>query len=104
MARVLVSAEAGQELVEAMAWYEERSPGLGAALVDAFENAVNLLAGKSPPLTPMSGVAGQRGAKRLLLHRFPFSIVAIEKKNTLIIVALAHHARRPGYWKDRLSE
>lgn len=78
MARLFVSAEAGEELIEAAAWYEKRSPGLGIALVDAFENAINLLAGKSPPLTPMPGVAGQRGAKRLFLHQFPFSIVTIE--------------------------
>lgn len=81
MTRVFVSAEAGEELIEAATWYEERSPGLGVALVDAFENAIVLLAGKSPPLSRMPGVAGQRGAKRLLLHRFPFSIVTIEREN-----------------------
>ena len=104
MPRVRVGSEAVQELEEAAAWYEARMPGLGTKLVDAFENALSLLEGELPPLTPMLGTAGQRGAKRLLLHRFPFSLIAIERSDELIIVALVHHARRPGYWKSRLPK
>ena len=99
---VRISAEAAQELVEAAAWYERESPGLGARLIDAFEHAIELLREEMPPLTPLTGEAAHRGAKRLLLHRFPFWVITIERGDEFVVVALAHHARRPGYWKDRL--
>lgn len=101
MPRVRISAEASQELEEAVAWYENERPGLGVKLVEAFENAITLLESDLPPLAAMPGAAGQKGAKRLLLHRFPFSLVTIEKSNERIVLALAHQSRRPGYWKER---
>lgn len=71
-------------------------------MIEAFENALQLLREDLPPLVPMGGEAGRLGAKRLLLHRFPFSVVVLEKEDTFVIVALAHFARRPGYWQDRI--
>ena len=45
--------------------------------------------------------AGSLGAKRIILHRFPFSVVVLEREDEFVVVALAHFARRPGYWKER---
>lgn len=87
MLRVRVTAEAAQELEEAAAWYENQQPGLGAKLLDIFENAITLLASDLPPLTPMPGASGEQGAKRLLLHRFPFSLIAIEQGEEMIVLA-----------------
>lgn len=99
---VRVSAEAAEELENAAAWYERESPGLGTRLIDAFEHAITLLKEEMPPLTPMPGEARRRGAKRLLLHRFPYSVVTVQRRDEFVVVAFAHDARRPGYWKDRL--
>ena len=96
---VEVSKEAAQELEESAAWYEKEDPGLGARLVDAF---AHLLEEPNPPLTPVAGKAGSRGAKRLLLHRFPFSLVTLSRGSTTVVIAFAHHSRKPGYWKDRV--
>ena len=71
MRRVRVTAEASQELQEAADWYEGETRGLGFRLIDAFEHAIELLRDDFPPLTPVPGDAGDRGAKRLMLHRFP---------------------------------
>lgn len=100
--RVRILAEAAEELEHAAIWYEQESPDLGLRLVEAFENAVQLLREELPPLVSMGGQAGVQGAKRLLLHRFPFSVVVLERDDQFIVVALAHFARRPGYWKDRV--
>ncbi len=102
MGRVRVSAEASQELQEAADWYEGETRGLGFRLIDAFEHAIELLRDDFPPLTPVPGDSGDRGAKRLMLHRFPFSVITIEHKGEFVVSALAHHSRRPDYWKDRL--
>ena len=103
MPRVQVTSEAAEELEEAAARYERQVPGLGTRLLDAFEHALVLLQEEYPPLTNMSGKAAELGAKRLLLHRFPFSVVTIQKNTTFVVVAVAHHSRRPGYWADRLG-
>lgn len=72
MPEVFVSAEAAQELAEAAAWYNEQSPGLGAKLISAFENAISLLESKAPPLTPMSGCSGTTGREAPFPAPVPF--------------------------------
>jgi hypothetical protein len=99
---VEVSKEAAQELEESAAWYEKGDSGLGARLVDAFAHAVRLLEEPNPPLTPVGGKAGSRGAKRLLLHRFPFSLVTLSRGSITVVIAFAYHPRKPGYWTDRV--
>jgi hypothetical protein len=37
-----------------------------------------------------------------VLNTFPFSIVYLDDPDAVKIVAVAHHKRRPGYWKGRL--
>lgn len=101
--KVKVSKEAAQELEEAAKWYEKEQDGLGSRLILAFEHAVKLLEELNPPLIPVYGEATKLGAKKLILHRFPFSIIAIQLNQMIVIVALAHHSRRPGYWKPRLG-
>jgi hypothetical protein len=36
------------------------------------------------------------------LHRYPFSIIYRIEVERVLIVAVAHERRRPGYWKTRL--
>lgn len=101
MKRVRISKDAARELEEATLWYERQSPGLGKRLVSAFEHAVDALGGEMPPLLAMDGEAAAKGAKRIILRRFPFSVIVIQRSDEYVIVALAHHSRRPGYWKNR---
>lgn len=101
--RVRVSTEAAEELIEAAAWYELGVPGLGDQLVDTFEQATTRLSEPNPPLVPVIGEAAKLGAKRLILQRFPFSIVTITKSHEIIVVAFAHHSRKPGYWRERIA-
>jgi hypothetical protein len=37
-----------------------------------------------------------------VLKRFPYDIVVRELSEEILVVAVAHHSRRPGYWRDRL--
>ena len=103
MPGVRVLAQAASELEEAAKWYEAEFVGLGTRLLDEFQRAVQLLREDMPPLLPVPGDAGRYGAKRLLLHRFPFSIVIVQSSSEIVVVAVAHQSRRPGYWSERLS-
>jgi plasmid stabilization system protein ParE len=42
------------------------------------------------------------GTLRVVLSRYPFSIVYRELLNEIQIVAVAHAKRRPGFWAKRL--
>ncbi len=103
MRRVRVLEQAAEEAIEAAAWYEQRRAGLGAEFAQALDAAIDLLADKIVPLTNMPGTAGAQGAKRLALKRFPYDIVVRERAEEIVVVAIAHHSRRPGYWRDRSS-
>lgn len=100
--KVKVSTDATEELIEAAAWYEQELPGLGSQLIDTLEHATIRLSEPNPPLVPVPGEAAKLGAKRLILQRFPFSIVTIANDQVITIVAFAHHTKKPGYWHERI--
>ena len=101
MRRIRVLEEASNEAIAAAAWYEQERPGLGLEFAQALDSALDLLQEDMVPLVPVPGTSGPKGAKRLLLRRFPYSIVVLESSDEYVVVAVAHQHRRPGYWKDR---
>jgi len=44
-----------------------------------------------------------RGTRRVIMRRYPFSVVFRELLHEIQIVAVAHSKRRPGYWERRLK-
>ncbi len=101
MRKLRLHAEASQEAIEATEWYERQRPGLGADFQRAVNAALDLIEEGIVPLGPVPSAASARGVKRLGLKRFPFDVVAIERSTEVIVIAFAHHARRPGYWRER---
>ena len=93
---------AAEEAAEAAAWYEKERPGLGLDFEHAIDAALDLLEQDVVPMTSAPGVAGTRGVKRLLLRRFPYAVIVRERGTEILVIAFAHHARRPGYRRDRL--
>ena len=41
------------------------------------------------------------GFRRRLLRRFPYGILYKEEESQIVIVAVMHLQRRPGYWRNR---
>ncbi|MBK1621278.1 hypothetical protein CKO42_23240 [Lamprobacter modestohalophilus] len=101
MRRVKILEAAAAEASAAAAWYERERSGLGAEFAAAVEAALDLLEDEGTPLSPMPAEAGARGAMRLMLRRFPYDVVVIERGDECIVVAIAHQARKPGYWRGR---
>lgn len=102
MRRVRILEQAAEEAIEAAAWYEQERPGLGIEFDHAVNAAIDLLEDSIVALTNMPGAAGARETKRLILKRFPYDIVVREVSEEIIVVAIAHQSRRPGYWRNRL--
>ncbi|VUX47944.1 conserved hypothetical protein [Candidatus Defluviicoccus seviourii] len=101
MRRVRILEQAAEEALAAAAWYERRHPGLGVEFGRAIDASIALLEEAIVPLATMAGQAGARGAKRFVLKRFPYDIVVRELPDEILVIAIAHHARRPGYWRGR---
>jgi toxin ParE1/3/4 len=102
MPRLRILEAAAREAFEAAAWYELQQTGLGVEFEAAIEAALDVLEADVTPLGAMPGSAGRRGAKRLTLRRFPFDVVIVEREHELVVIAFAHQARRPGYWRGQL--
>ena len=43
------------------------------------------------------------GTRRVVLNRYPFSVVFRERLHDIQIIAIAHAKRRPGYWAKRVK-
>lgn len=99
MGRVRILQEAADEAVAAADWYDRERPGLGFEFSAAIEAAIDLIEADALPLAPLSGV---KGAKRLILKRFPYDLIVVERADEAILIAVAHHSRRPGYWRQRI--
>lgn len=92
--RFLTPAEI--EMTEASAFYEAATSGLGAEFLDEVQSVVNILR-QHPEL----GRTIDQEFRQALLHRFPFSLIYSLEPDAILIIAIAHQRRRPGYWMDR---
>ncbi len=99
--RIIILEQAAEEAIEAAAWYEQERPGLGIEFNHAINAALDLLEQDIVPLARLPKITGSSGAKKLVLKRFPFDIVVRESDDEMIVVAIAHHSRQPGYWRSR---
>ena len=91
---------AEEELTDAALWYESKQPGLGASFLDLVDNVLDRVRSGLLPSSPVPGVSAKK-ARRVLLKRFPYSIVFYERETEIVVIAFAHSSRRPGYWRSR---
>ena len=87
---------AEQEVLKAVAHYEQQAPGLGADFLSAVMETRDLLRRH-----PRAGPIVQGDARRLVLRRFPYSVVYSLVGGEPRILAVAHQSRSPTYWRDR---
>ncbi len=96
-----VDHRAEVELLETVAWYEERQPGVGLRFSSDVEAVVASLATRQ--LMPLK-VFAARGVKFVEVGQpWPFRIIVVEGPVSRRVIAFEHHRRRPGYWLDRLD-
>jgi len=96
--RVRIADLASDEPTAAVRWYESRRPGIGAELFDAVTATIDLTVRQ-----PEIGAAAYPNpqVRRLRVERFPYQVVYRLDEVEIVVVALAHLKRRPGYWKHR---
>lgn len=96
MTRVRFVEPARLEVLAEVGYYYQVEAGLGANFLEAIEDATaRALA------YPRAGSPAQNRTRRVFLRDFPFALVCRSGEQGITIYALAHHARRPGYWRSR---
>ena len=99
MTRVRFVEPARLEVLAEVGYYHRVEAGLGAKFLEALEDAIaRALA------YPLAGSPAQNRTRRVFLRDFPFALVYRSDEQGITIYALAHHARRPGYWRSRADD
>jgi plasmid stabilization system protein ParE len=96
--RVLFRPEAKAEVLEAKAWYEAHVPGLGFEFARALEASV-----QSAVRMPLAHPTLEGSCRRVLMRRFPFSVIYLPGEESILVVAVFHHHREPGSWLGRVG-
>ena len=79
-------------------YYESRESGLGTALEDEIEAVIAMIL-QFPEAAPQWKNRPDR--RVVVLDRFPFTMPYQINHDEIVILALAHMSRRPGYWSRR---
>jgi plasmid stabilization system protein ParE len=94
--RLLESAQV--ELDDAIAWYASQAPGLGDAFLIETLKTLKLIEQYPKAWHPLT-----QQVRRCRLRRFPYSVIYAQEGSELLVLAVAHQHRKPGYWRTRLN-
>jgi plasmid stabilization system protein ParE len=92
-----VDSQAQEEINEAFDWYFKRSPGVAEAFLTKIGTSMVQIASQ-PQLYPIY----TKNTRRRVLSGFPYSVIFQEKDDIILVVAVSHAKRRPGYWRKRI--
>lgn len=105
MTRHRLLAAARLEYLEAVRWYrdEVQDRELGRDFIEKFRQRVERIREVPRSGALVTGIPSQLEVRRAKLQRFPFHIFFSVGAEEIVIIAVAHEHREPGYWIDRLS-
>ena len=88
--------EAKAEFIEATVFYESRRVVLGSSFAAEVERTIALIRSHREV-----GAPGRLHRRRMSLLGFPCPVVYRHDSESILILAIAHQSRRPGYWRYR---
>ena len=97
-----IDPDARQEATDAAEWYDQNKAGLGTDFLDMLADAMQVIAEHPARWPRYTDVAVHGNLHRYRLDRFPYHIVYDLRDQEILVIAIAHVARRPGYWSRRL--
>ena len=91
--------EAEEEMNFSAQYYNQQSSGLGLDFLEEIEKSLQFI-----EKDPERWLYYEQNIHKYNTRRFPFSIFYVFEKDIdkIIIIAVAHQKRKPGYWKQRL--
>jgi plasmid stabilization system protein ParE len=95
--RIEYHSGARDDFDESVDWYGKRSVGAAIGFVAAVEEAIEKIVAD-----PARFPSAHGGCRNCTVNRYPFRLVFRDETDRLVIVAVAHAKRRPGYWHGRI--
>jgi plasmid stabilization system protein ParE len=89
---------AEQELFTEITYLEGRAPNLGRRFLDEVLRAEKFIAE-----FPEGSQEVAPGIRKHPIRKFPYSLIYSVENDEIVIWAVAHGSRRPGYWITRLQ-
>jgi plasmid stabilization system protein ParE len=97
MAKVAFHPAASREYRAEIDWYRKTSPRAARRFVEAVRKAISQISDN-----PERFAWHDEPFREASLNRFPFRVIyRIEQSGDVLVIALAHASREPGYWHDR---
>jgi toxin ParE1/3/4 len=88
--------DARLEYRDAAAFYENARAGLGAAFTRQIEAALEAIC-----VAPERWPIFEGETRRCVTRRFPYAVLYSIEPDRILILAVMHCSRRPGYWRQR---
>ena len=92
--------EARAEYRAALAWYATRSIDAADGFADVIADSICGIR-ELPDAWPRW--LGKADVRARVVRRYPYSIMYVVRDQRIVIIAIAHQSRRPGYWLSRIS-
>jgi plasmid stabilization system protein ParE len=96
-AKLIIAADAEQDIVHAYGWYEDRRPGLGEDFLGCVDACIQTAARTPEIYAPFYG-----SYRRALVRRFPYAVFYESVGETVTVYAVLHTSRDPEKWRQRL--
>ena len=96
MVELVVGSAAEGDYAEALRWYAERSVQAADRFEAEFGNALETIV-SDPHRFPMCDARH----RYCLMRYYPFQVIFREYRSGIVVIAVAHAKRQPGYWTDR---
>jgi plasmid stabilization system protein ParE len=93
----LSSAE--DEFLEAIAYYNQQSEGLGFEFALEIERTLERILQYPEAWTPLS-----KRTRRCRTNRFPYGVIYQIRGESILIIAIMHLNKHPDSWKSRLKK
>ena len=91
--------EAIQEYRAAVDYYAGRDPALALRFIEAVEDAITRIQD-----APLAGRILDDQVRRCLTRVFPYTVLYVAEAEFILIVAVMHGSREPGYWRRRVDQ
>lgn len=102
MKRLRFHPEALDELDAAVAYHEGERVGYGALLFDEVSRRVGQATRLPRSGTRVTGFPEALDVRQFALQRFRYLVIIALVGREHLVIAVAHTAREPGYWRDRV--
>lgn len=97
--RYVFHPQALTEYSEAVQYYADRRLELAQAFINAVEEAIYRIRE-----SPTRWQAIDEDIRRCLTRKFPYGILYTIEQDYILILAIMHCSREPGYWKERVEQ